>query len=90
MTITEASSKNELEIESGGCRYVIRIEADRLQAGRLAEDGIAWLPMTKPLSELGGEARRALEQRDVTNAALLIGLKWVVASSPAAVLTNPR
>jgi hypothetical protein len=61
--------------------YVVRPLGDLLQVGRVDGDETHWLEIAVPVTQLGGEARRALEHGDHTCPALLIGLMGVVAAA---------
>jgi hypothetical protein len=87
-TSTSSGSNGQLEdivVEREGIRYLVRILDDHLSVHRQTPAAETWRDAEVPIEQLGGEARRALVMADRTSAALLIGLKGVVA---AAVLRN--
>jgi hypothetical protein len=87
MTMTTPSgSRDQVDdfvVEREGVCYIVRTVDDHLSVCRQTPAGEIWLDADVPIIQLGGEARRALEMADRTSAALLIGLKGVVAAAAA-------
>jgi hypothetical protein len=71
----------EFELDHAGERYVFRREGDQLKVGLRQAGSIGWLDSGVPLSQLGGEARQAIDNGDITCPALLIALKGIAAAA---------
>lgn len=71
----------DVAIYHDGERYVVRAVDDHLKIARDAYDGPVWLDASVPITELGGEARRALATGDMTCPALLVGLRFIVSAA---------
>lgn len=75
----ERQDTGELELAHGGEQYVFALDGDQIRVGSRTGDEVRWMATGVPLSDLGGEAQRAIANGDVTCPALLIALKGIAA-----------